>query len=804
MSNMLATARNQFLEFFKSKQHMIIDSAPLVPENDPTLLFVNSGMAPLKRYFLQEDTPPHTRLVNSQRCLRVGGKHNDLADVGYTKRHHTFFEMLGNFSFGDYFQKEVIPFAWEFLTQTLKLDPARLYITVHPDDADAFEIWKTIVDESRITKLEENVWSMGEIGPFGYCSEIFYDLETGEGDVREGDRYLEIWNLVFMKFYCDGKTKTTLPKPCIDAGMGLERIVSVLEGVNDTYDIEFFKQALPILGLKAQTTDSKIFLDHLRSSAFMISEGIMPSASNRGYILRRLIRRGLKSFFTFNLELEQIARKILTQWAKSYDYKLDLDKVCKTLNEEAKQFSSIIENGTQMFEEIFAEHKHFDAAALFLLHDTYGFSIDITIDLLKARGGTCDLAGFEQLMEESKESSRKKAMNILLPFPATEYIDEYHTGQYTLDANILGFHEDYVILDSTPFYAEGGGQVGDTGFIEGKGFKLQIVDTKKLDKVFIHKFIVLSGCPELGPVKATIDNARRAQIRAHHSATHLLHQALCNILGDHVQQMGSLVCEDRLRLDFTHAHTITQDEINKIEDIVNNWVQENHAAQIEQMEYKAAVAAGAKAFFTYDSTVRTVKFGNESFELCGGSHVHATGDIGMFKILKISAISAGTKRIEACCAKACVARVQKTFAMLKDIAHFLNVDEESIIQKLENVNKKTSAKNTKIEMKMIGKWHVGYCQASNVEIENQMKQHKLDAMLICEDNGDKLSLQLKLAPDAAQTLDAKQIMQELGVLVGAAGCGGRKDFAQTGGKNVENKDKLFLKLCQILENWNEK
>lgn len=801
---MLSKVRNQFLDFFKSKGHMITPSSSLVPVEDPTLLFINSGMAPMKRYFLNEATPPATRVANSQHCLRVGGKHNDLADVGYTKRHHTFFEMLGNFSFGDYFKQEVIPYAWDFLTNTMQLDPARLYVTTHPKDDEAFKIWAGIVGADRITKLEENVWKMGDVGPFGHCAEIFYDQKVGAGDFTDGDRYLEIWNLVFMSFYSDGKTETELPAKCIDAGMGLERIVSVKEDVNDTYDIAFFKNMLPILGKSENTHDTKIFLDHLRSASFMINEGITPGASGRDYVLRRIIRRGLKSFFTFeNLNLKHVAQNILTAWQEEYETKLDIAKIVKTLEAEKAQFGNILETGMKIFEDMFEKNKSkgikkFDANDLFLLHDTYGFSADIALDLLKHRGWDADITGYEALMEESKEKTRSKSAAVILPFPATEYIDEEVTQNQPTKANIIGFHEDNIILDRTPFYAESGGQVGDIGTIEGHGFKAKIVDTKKVDKVWLHKFEKIAGEPSEGPITCDIDHSRRKEIRAHHSATHLLHQALYNILGEDIKQMGSYVDDKKLRLDFSYNDSISQEKIIEIENMVNEWIRKNHVTKIEEMKFDDAVAKGAKAFFTYDADVRTVKFGNDSFELCGGSHVHATGDIGIFIITKVSSISAGVKRIEAVCSKSGIEKFHQMKKTQNEIMQALNSDEAGILQKINKLqNKNNSSSDIKLETKTVGKLKIGYAVGVNIEIENHIEKNKLDLLCACEENDGKITLKLKIA-NGENNLDAKEIINELGKLIGAKGAGGRKDFAQTGGKELDKKDKLFEYLCNIL------
>lgn len=800
----LKNIREKFLDFFATKDHLVIDSFSLIPQNDPTLLFINSGMAPLKKYFMKEEIPPYINMANSQLCMRVGGKHNDLSDVGYTKRHHTFFEMLGNFSFGGYFQKEIIPIAWEFLTKELNLPANRLFITVHPEDHDAFNLWEKIVGADRITKLEENVWTMGDIGPFGYCSEIFYDLQVGTGDLSSGDRYLEIWNLVFMKFYSDGKTKSVLPSPCIDAGMGLERMVSILEGVSDTYDISFFKNALPILGKTEHCVESKIFLDHLRACAFMISEGLMPGPNAREYVLRRIMRRALKAFDKFeNINLQDAAKQILNQWQSEYDYKLDIETTCTALEKEHAQFCNMMDNGMKIFEELFAKNKHFDAQTLFFLHDTHGLSADITYDLLNNKGGSGDIAGFEKLLEESRELSRKKALDTFLPFPATKYIDEYHNEDFIENVNVIGFHEDYIILDQTPFYAQGGGQIGDIGEIQGADWKVAINDTKKIGNVHIHKFNTLSGTPKSGPATAKIDNKRRIELRAHHSATHLLHQAIQNYLGIHATQLGSSVEPDRLRLDFGYNKTITEGDIIEIENIVNAWIRENHPTIIEHMEQQKAKELGAQAHFQYDQYVRTIAFGNRSFELCGGSHVKATGDIGIFKITKVSSISAGVKRIVAVCAQSALKYIQKISQQLKDIADVLNVGEDAIIQKIKNLNnKKEEVKDIKIETKQIDNLIVGYFFGPDINIELEMKKNNLDILCACTQKNEKLGVQLKIADKALsnnQLLDAKKIMEELGIkLLQISGCGGNRKFAQTGSKNIKAKDDIFNTLCEIL------
>jgi len=586
---MLKRTRNQFLEFFKSKGHLIIDSFPVKPINDPSILFINAGMAPMKKYFLGKEVPLNESITNSQQCIRAGGKHNDLGDVGYTKRHHTFFEMLGNFSFGSYFKKEAIAYSWEFLTQVIKVDKSRLYVTVHPDDVDAYNFWKEHIDEERIHKLEENVWKMGEYGPFGHCCEIFYDMQTGSGDFVEGDRYLEVWNIVFMSHLKDKKGEAKLEKACIDAGMGLERLVSVIEGVNDNYDISFFKDVLHFLNCKENTVDTKIFLDHLRTTAFLVTQGVNPGAGGREYVMRRIMRRALKSFFKFNVNFKEVVFGILNKWQESYEFKLDIEKTFKVFNEEKNQFEKMLIIGMKKFEEFLEESNHFNAKTLFLLHDTYGFSIDISVDLLKEKNCTYDLEGFEKLMEESKNINKKEAKGHVLPYQDTKFVDEYE-----IEANVLGVKDDYIILDKTPFYACAGGQVGDHGVFITNSRSIKIIDTIKSGEVILHK------CEKLpkdlpSTVVARIDFKRRMETRKHHSAAHILHKVLKDIFGDDLNQKGSLVSYDKFRLDFSYAKTLSQKELIEVESKVNEFIQKSFVSHIEEVSYKEAIEKGAIA-----------------------------------------------------------------------------------------------------------------------------------------------------------------------------------------------------------------
>lgn len=800
---MLASVREKFLNFFKSKNHLIIESASLLPKNDPTLLFVNSGMAPLKKFFLQEETPPASALTDSQRCLRVGGKHNDLSEVGYTKRHHTFFEMLGNFSFGAYFKEQAIPYAWEFLTQVLRLDPERLSVTIHPLDKDARRIWEKTAPElaGRIVELQENEWSMGPIGPCGFCTEIFYDLRIGEGDLAHGDRFLEIWNLVFMQWFDNGKTRSELPLACIDTGMGLERITAVLEGVSDTYDISFFKNSIKFLNLSKHTPHSKIFLDHLRSISFLIMEGIRPGPGKREYVLRRLMRRALKSFFEFgDLDFSKTLNLILNQWKSVYET-LDIPLIISIFTAEKNQFASILEKGNLLLEEMYRSSNHFSADQIFLLHDTFGFSVDIVQDLVKMRGGSIDLQGFEHLMDLHKENSRKDQLNTMLPYPKTRFCDVFE-----LQANILAVEGDSLILDQTPFYAESGGQIGDIGFISSENFEVQITDTQKVGNVVLHRFEVLRGTPDIGKILAKIDTQYRNEIRAHHSATHLLHAALCEILGSHIKQMGSLVDSSHLRFDFSHPETLSHEQIAEIEKLVNLWIRENHKVVIQEMNLDEAVNLGAKAFFdSYENLVRTIKMGNRSFELCGGSHVSATGDIGFFKITKWSAISGGVKRIEACVGQSAFDFVQQNFELTREISSKLKVPFGYILKRIDELLlRKVEEKLllNKIELKngrLSETISLGYGFASDTcisDIEKYMKAENLNAACIIVKDEKKTKIFLKLCN---LDLDAKEILQSLGSNFGAKGVGGRKDFAQTGGPTLESDHKIFEQLFVLLQ-----
>lgn len=798
---MLKEIREKFLDFFAKKDHLVLKSAPIIPKSDPTLLFINSGMAPMKKYFLQEETPPSSRVANSQHCLRVGGKHNDLSEVGYTKRHHTFFEMLGNFSFSDYFKKEAISMAWEFLTKELKIDESRLFITVHPDDFEAYSFWAAIIDENKIIKLEENVWSVGPVGPFGFCSEIFYDLQVGEGDFSSGDRYLEIWNIVFMENYSDGKVQTKLKNPCIDAGMGLERIVSVLEGVDDTYKISFFKNALRVLGLDHESVESKIFLDHLRSIAIITAEKIMPGPSKKEYVLRRLLRRAIKAFHDLNLEksLKNAAREILSLWSKDYP-DLNIDFTIEVLDQEEEQFGKVLEGGFKIFKDL-SQKGSLSGEEIYYLHDTHGILIDIVEDLSKKHGIKADVEAFEKIMEKNKEKNKKQKISAL-PFAKTQFSADI-SDCYEMEVEVIGIHENYIILNKTPFYAESGGQIADTGTIKSGSYSVEIKDVQKSGDVFLHE--VESGIDKVGLGKAIaiIDKERRFKIIPHHSATHLLHLALAKVLGDHVAQKGSLVSFDRLRFDFSHSKSLSEKEIQEVEDMVNLWILENHKVEIKTMNLNDAIEAGAKALFEdkYQSEVRTIKMG-PSFELCGGIHAKSTGQLGFFKIIKTSSISASVKRIEAVAGMAAFEYLKENLDFIAELKN--NFKANSINQLKDKVISAPKAKKeseASVSIKKTGANPAfSFVVLKNIsidEIEKHMKELKVDLGVFVEEKNEKIGVSIKVN-NSNEKIDALQIAKAMKDLIGAKGAGGRTDFAKTGGIKVASIEEMHSFLSNNL------
>lgn len=739
MSKSTAEIRQAFLDFFHSKGHQVVASSSLVPHNDPTLLFTNAGMNQFKDVFLGLDKRNYSRATTSQRCVRAGGKHNDLENVGYTARHHTFFEMLGNFSFGDYFKHDAIQFAWELLTSEkwFALPKERLWVTVYESDDEAYEIWEKEVGipRERIIRIgdnkgapyaSDNFWQMGDTGPCGPCTEIFYD----HGDhiwggppgspEEDGDRYIEIWNIVFMQFnrQADG-TMEPLPKPSVDTGMGLERIAAVLQHVNSNYDIDLFRTLIQAVAKVTGATDLsnkslRVIADHIRSCAFLIADGVMPSNENRGYVLRRIIRRavrhgnmlGAKETFFYKL----VGPLIDVMGSAGEDLKRQQAQVEQVLKTEEEQFARTLERGLALLDEELAKLSGdtLDGETAFRLYDTYGFPVDLTADVCRERNIKVDEAGFEAAMEEQRRRAREASgfgadYNAMIRVDSASEFKGYDhlelNGKVTalfvdgkaVDAINAG-QEAVVVLDQTPFYAESGGQVGDKGELKGANFSFAVEDTQKYGQAIGHIGKLAAGSLKVGDaVQADIDEARRARIRLNHSATHLMHAALRQVLGTHVSQKGSLVNDKVLRFDFSHNEAMKPEEIRAVEDLVNAQIRRNLPIETNIMNLEAAKAKGAMALFgeKYDERVRVLSMGDFSTELCGGTHASRTGDIGLFRIISESGTAAGVRRIEAVTGEGAITTVHADSDRLSEVAHLLKGDSNNLADKVRSVLERT-------------------------------------------------------------------------------------------------------------------
>ncbi|ERB05060.1 TPA: alanine--tRNA ligase [Escherichia coli] len=739
MSKSTAEIRQAFLDFFHSKGHQVVASSSLVPHNDPTLLFTNAGMNQFKDVFLGLDKRNYSRATTSQRCVRAGGKHNDLENVGYTARHHTFFEMLGNFSFGDYFKHDAIQFAWELLTSEkwFALPKERLWVTVYESDDEAYEIWEKEVGipRERIIRIgdnkgapyaSDNFWQMGDTGPCGPCTEIFYD----HGDhiwggppgspEEDGDRYIEIWNIVFMQFnrQADG-TMEPLPKPSVDTGMGLERIAAVLQHVNSNYDIDLFRTLIQAVAKVTGATDLsnkslRVIADHIRSCAFLIADGVMPSNENRGYVLRRIIRRavrhgnmlGAKETFFYKL----VGPLIDVMGSAGEDLKRQQAQVEQVLKTEEEQFARTLERGLALLDEELAKLSGdtLDGETAFRLYDTYGFPVDLTADVCRERNIKVDEAGFEAAMEEQRRRAREASgfgadYNAMIRVDSASEFKGYDhlelNGKVTalfvdgkaVDAINAG-QEAVVVLDQTPFYAESGGQVGDKGELKGANFSFAVEDTQKYGQAIGHIGKLAAGSLKVGDaVQADVDEARRARIRLNHSATHLMHAALRQVLGTHVSQKGSLVNDKVLRFDFSHNEAMKPEEIRAVEDLVNTQIRRNLPIETNIMDLEAAKAKGAMALFgeKYDERVRVLSMGDFSTELCGGTHASRTGDIGLFRIISESGTAAGVRRIEAVTGEGAIATVHADSDRLSEVAHLLKGDSNNLADKVRSVLERT-------------------------------------------------------------------------------------------------------------------
>lgn len=715
--------RQAFLDFFAARGHTVVASSSLIPGNDPTLLFTNAGMVPFKDVFLGLESRPYTRATSIQRCVRAGGKHNDLENVGYTARHHTFFEMLGNFSFGDYFKREAISFAWEFLTQVLNIPAERLWVTVYQDDDEAAQIWldEIGVSKERFSRCGEadNFWSMGDTGPCGPCTEIFYDhgpsIPGGPPGSPEadGDRYIEIWNLVFMQYNRDKEGELhPLPKPSVDTGMGLERIAAVIQGVHNNYDIDSFQHLIrAILTLKPELDVThpslKVIADHIRACSFLIADGVIPGNEGRGYVLRRIVRRAVRHGNKLGLVspfFHKLVSALVDVMGESYpELAAEQAEIERTLIQEENQFVRTLENGLQLLKEHLSilKDEALSAEVAFKLYDTYGFPLDLTEDIAREQGLRVDVDGFQSLMEQQRQKSQTShafSVNYFSDLELTEKSEFKGYDFYDLSAKVNTLLKDgktvselkkgecgAIILDATPFYAESGGQVGDRGQIVGKHGIFRVEDTQQSGQAIVHYGEMIQGSFSLHePVEAKVDMMRREAIRLNHTATHLLHAALKHIVGSQVQQKGSLVDADRARFDFSHREALTPTQLKDLEVLVNDHVRANHLVTTDLMNIQEAKESGALALFgeKYSDVVRVLSVGDFSKELCGGTHARRTGDIGLFKITAEYGVASGVRRIELVTGAAALKWVNQQLSLLEEVASTLKTSTEKVPEKL--------------------------------------------------------------------------------------------------------------------------
>jgi len=838
--------RQAFLDFFNSKDHQVVDSSPLIPANDETLLFTNAGMVQFKDVFLGTDKRKYSRATTSQRCIRAGGKHNDLENVGYTLRHHTFFEMLGNFSFGDYFKEDAIKYAWEFLTDVLRLEKDKLWISVYKDDDEAEKIWIDVmgVDPSRIVRLgdEDNFWSMGDTGPCGPCSEIYYDhgdhIEGtppgSEGD--EGDRFVEIWNLVFMQFSRDDSgNMTPLPKPSVDTGMGLERIAAVMQGVNSNYETDLFKDLISasnrVLG-NQKSESHKVISDHIRSVSFLIADGILPENEGRGYVLRRILRRAIRHGYKmgatkpFLYELVDDLEKLMS---KAYPLiKEKKEHIAQTIKDEEVKFFETLEKGIDILEIAISklDDEIIPGDVVFKLHDTFGFPFDLTADIAREKGLKIDEDGFNKSMDQQKQTS-KAGSSFVSSLPAAAGVEETEfLGYETLESEskvlVLWRDQDrvdevsesdevFIACEKTPFYAESGGQVGDTGrFISGNTTGT-ILDCKKQGKVFLHKAIIEKGSLKNGDViNMSVEKDKRVATAIHHSSTHLLHAALREVLGDHVQQKGSLVDESKLRFDFSHSKPLTKNEISSIEEIVNRELLNNVEVQTKVMNLDDAINSGAQALFgeKYEDEVRVLTMGEKSFsvELCGGTHVERTGDIGVFVIVNQSSVASGIRRIEAIGGKQALEYINEVRAVTDSLQTKLNVPADALLEKVEALieeNKKlkksggsqpNSVKVIFSETYDINDWQLQVEQVSTDDnkilrglVDNKKASLSKGCVVLLNAIGSKVAIVSGVTDNLVDQLSAKDVVSLLCEQLGGKG-GGRPDFAQGAGESKNTNE----------------
>ncbi|TFZ46185.1 alanine--tRNA ligase [Stenotrophomonas maltophilia] len=864
--------RSDFLEFFKGKGHTIVPSAPLVPGNDPTLLFTNSGMVQFKDVFLGAEKRSYVRAADVQRCLRAGGKHNDLDQVGYTARHHTFFEMLGNWSFGDYFKKDAIAWAWELLTQVWKLPADRLLVTVYQTDDEAYALWRDMVGipEERIVRIgdnkgapyaSDNFWQMADTGPCGPCTEIFYDHgdhiaggPPGSPD-EDGDRFIEIWNLVFMQFdrQPDG-TLVPLPAPCVDTGMGLERLAAILQHVHTNYEIDLFQALIRKASELTGTADLenkslRVIADHIRACSFLIVDGVLPSNEGRGYVLRRIIRRALRHGWMLGVRqpfFSKLVPTLVDQMGEAYpELPAAVDTVTRALQAEEERFAETLDAGMKIFEDVAGKASNgvIPGVDAFRLYDTYGFPLDLTQDIARERDLTVDIAGFDAAMEQQRETARaagKFGGGVTLPADLVATLSPTQfLGYDRLQADgltVLAVLKDgrpvqsanagdavIVITDQTPFYAESGGQVGDTGVLTGNGVRLVVEDTQKFAGQFHgHVGTLSEGGLKVGDVlSGQVDGERRGATILNHSATHLLHAALREVLGTHVQQKGSLVAPDRLRFDFSHFQPISAEELAVIERKVNQQVRANNAAEVHTMGMQEALDFGAMALFgeKYGEHVRVLKMGDYSTELCGGTHVNRTGDIGLFKITSEGGVSAGVRRIEAVTGQGALDYVDAEEARLADAAELLGGSAADVVEKIRALGQRQKQLERELEavkakvaagatadlssqavevagVKVLATRLEGFDAKALRDAMDRLKQQLGDAVIVLAGAQDgKAALVAGVNGSAMGKVKAGELLSHIAGQIGGKG-GGRPDLAQGGG---EDGPALATALAAVVE-----
>lgn len=866
--------RSSFLSYFEKNEHQVIPSSSLVPSGDSTLLFNNAGMNQFKDIFAGKEKAKTPRAATAQKCMRAGGKHNDLENVGYTKRHHTFFEMLGNFSFGDYFKEKAIELAWNYIIKDLGLPQDRLYITVFNTDDEAFGLWnkKIGIDPKRIFRFGEkdNFWAMGDTGPCGPCSEIFFDLSpdgklpTQEQFAAQDNRFLEFWNLVFMEFlqHKDG-SREKLPKPSIDTGSGLERVTAIMSGVDNNYDTYLFKPILEFISKNSsvdywktkdenQKVSQKVIADHIRAISFLIADGVVPSKDGRGYVLRRIMRRamrhGRKIDFA-NHGLSDLSQVVVENYSKAYpELEIHRKHISAVIRDEEEKFSATVDRGIVLLSTAIEETKAAKQTSLkgevaFQLYDTYGFPADLTADMLREHGLTLDQAGFDQAFENHREKARGswkgskgKEIETMVSKWSSQGIETKFLGyeQLTAKSKILSLVENgkeiseakldqevEVLADQTPFYGESGGQVGDIGTITGDGFVLEVVDTiKPSPTIYIHRCRVIEGKVKIGAsAEFSVNEKARMDTARNHTATHMLHATLKEVLGAHVQQKGSLVAPERLRFDFTNPGAITPAQLTRIEEIMNERIWNNSSAVIQKLPYQKALETGAVALFgeKYGDEVRVLSIGDYSKELCGGTHLTRTGDIGMFKIVKESSVSSGIRRIEAFTSHRAFRYLNDLQKQVTDLSQVLGVPSDKISDRIEkmmqaqkDMKKGTASKNASVSMDTASIQKVGnisvYEQVIDVEnpkdlreiADRCMEKLKSGVVVLGAKTSDKVFLVVKVSKDYTSKVKAGDLVKQAASIVGGSG-GGRDDFAQAGGSNIQNLGAAISKIKSLIE-----